>query len=199
MTDGRLTQRSRRSLLKAGILATIATATSGAVVTAISALSRSGPRGVQILQLVATRGRRPVPARYLEGDPKRWFYVTEVPGPVLERVRNSYPPATRVGIDAGLLALSRRCPHLKNSTNWCESSQWFECPAHGSRFNALGEWKDGPAKAGMALIEIRREPDGSLMAIADAPMEGMPQGTDTTGQRSEGPHCVTGAERGNSF
>jgi len=28
---------------------------------------------------------------------------------------------------------------------WCSSSQGFECPCHGSKYNAAGEYEDGPA------------------------------------------------------
>jgi cytochrome b6-f complex iron-sulfur subunit len=44
---------------------------------------------------------------------------------------------------------TQSCPHLGCAVPWCQTSQWFECPCHGSRYNRWGEWTDGPAPRGL--------------------------------------------------
>ena len=46
-----------------------------------------------------------------------------------------YDPALVAGMRIGFVALSQRCPHQGCAVPWCPSSQWFECPCHGSRFD----------------------------------------------------------------
>ena len=47
----------------------------------------------------------------------------------------------------GIVALSQRCVHLGCRVPFCQTSQWFECPCHGSKYNRVGEVKkiDKPA------------------------------------------------------
>ena len=45
----------------------------------------------------------------------------------------------------GLVALYQRCVHLGCRVPWCNSSQGFECPCHGSKYNMVGEYYAGPA------------------------------------------------------
>ena len=45
----------------------------------------------------------------------------------------------------GLVALYQRCVHLGCIVPWCNSSQGFECPCHGSKYNMVGEYYAGPA------------------------------------------------------
>ena len=47
------------------------------------------------------------------------------------------------------IALYQKCPHLGCRVPQCVSSQWFECPCHGSQYNRVGEKKGGPAPRGM--------------------------------------------------
>jgi cytochrome b6-f complex iron-sulfur subunit len=46
---------------------------------------------------------------------------------------------------AGLMALFQRCVHLGCRVPWCATSVGFECPCHGSKYNVIGEYFDGPA------------------------------------------------------
>ncbi|MDX1690963.1 MAG: ubiquinol-cytochrome c reductase iron-sulfur subunit [Acidimicrobiia bacterium] len=48
-------------------------------------------------------------------------------------------------IAGGIMALWQRCVHLGCRVPWCVSSQGFECPCHGSKYNSHGEYEDGPA------------------------------------------------------
>jgi cytochrome b6-f complex iron-sulfur subunit len=73
----------------------------------------------------------------------------------------------------------------------CKTSQWFECPCHGSQYNRVGEKKAGPAPRGLDRFAMSVE--GNLFAVdTGLIIQGPPIGTNTTGQEAEGPHCITG-------
>jgi cytochrome b6-f complex iron-sulfur subunit len=94
-------------------------------------------------------------------------------------------------MEAGITALYQKCPHLGCRVPECASSQWFECPCHGSQYNRNGEKKAGPAPRGMDLFAVSL--DGSNVIIDTGTIvQGAPIGTNTTGQEAEGPHCITG-------
>ncbi len=48
-------------------------------------------------------------------------------------------------VDHNLVALYQTCVHLGCRVPWCTPSQGFECPCHGSKYNAAGEYIAGPA------------------------------------------------------
>lgn len=48
-------------------------------------------------------------------------------------------------VAGGLAALWQKCVHLGCRVPWCQTSQGFECPCHGSKYNSLGEYEAGPA------------------------------------------------------
>lgn len=57
--------------------------------------------------------------------------------------------------DSGqLTALSRKCPHLGCSVQWNSSQTTWDCPCHGSRFDALGKVLQGPAERDLEPIEL---------------------------------------------
>ena len=67
------------------------------------------------------------------------------------------PPCVE-GYEQGVVALYQKCPHLGCRVPWCKTSQWFECPCHGSQYNRVGEKKGGPAPRGMdRFAATRRE------------------------------------------
>jgi cytochrome b6-f complex iron-sulfur subunit len=76
----------------------------------------------------------------------------------------------------------------------CVTSQWFECPCHGSQYNQVGEKKAGPAPRGMDRFPITVGGNGDVTVDTGALVPGPPIGTNTTGQEAEGPHCVGGGE-----
>ena len=45
----------------------------------------------------------------------------------------------------GLMALYQKCVHLGCRVPWCATSQGFECPCHGSKYDFIGEYFGGPA------------------------------------------------------
>lgn len=94
-----------------------------------------------------------------------------------------------MGLDQGYVALWQRCVHLGCRVPWCQSSQWFECPCHGSKYNKVGEKRDGPAPRGLDRFAVEVA-DGNLIVNTGVIFQGPPLGTDTTGQKPEGPACV---------
>ncbi len=89
----------------------------------------------------------------------------------------------------GLMPLYQRCVHLGCRVPFCGSSQWFECPCHGSKYNQAGEYKLGPAPRGMDRFKISIV-GGDVMVDTSQIILGPPRGTDTTGQTLAGPFCV---------
>lgn len=125
--------------------------------------------------------------------PQARSWVTEYPKEALPKAKTVYENQASVftGMQAGLVALYQKCPHLGCRVPTCASSQWFECPCHGSQFNQVGEKKGGPAPRGMDRfgVSITNE----IFVIDTGSVYGGPAiGTNTTGQEAEGPHCVGG-------
>ena len=85
---------------------------------------------------------------------------------------------------------TRRCVHLGCRVPWCQSSQWFECPCHGSKYNRVGEKKAGPAPRGLDRFALHRLGGGEMTIDTGIIHLGPPIGTNTTGQQAEGPLCV---------
>jgi len=92
-------------------------------------------------------------------------------------------------VGGGLMALYQRCVHLGCRVPFCQQSQWFECPCHGSKYSRAGEYKLGPAPRGLDRFPV--ETDGKVLKVdTGRPTTGPPRGTNTTGQSAEGPFCV---------
>ena len=124
--------------------------------------------------------------------PEGRMWVTEYPADALEKARAVYSPSELAGMEAGLVALFQTCPHLGCRVPECSTSQWFECPCHGSRYNQVGEKRAGPAPRGMDHFAMSA--DGGVFVVdTGARIEGPPIGTDTTGQQPEGPSCLGGS------
>ena len=92
-------------------------------------------------------------------------------------------------VQDGLMALYQRCVHLGCRVPFCATSQWFECPCHGSKYNRAGEWRDGPAPTGLDRFAVRVE-NGSVAVDTSQIVKGPPRGIESLGQGPEGPHCV---------
>lgn len=63
----------------------------------------------------------------------------------------------------GIHAISGVCPHLGCIVQKAGDDH-FECPCHGSKFNAQGDAFSGPSPSGLAWVEIRQAPNGALYA-----------------------------------
>ena len=89
----------------------------------------------------------------------------------------------------GLMPLYQRCVHLGCRVPFCQSSQWFECPCHGSKYNKAGEYQAGPAPHGMDRFAILIS--GDLVSVDTSTIViGPPRGTDTIHEPPQGPLCV---------
>ncbi|MGH2686781.1 MAG: ubiquinol-cytochrome c reductase iron-sulfur subunit [Actinomycetota bacterium] len=120
--------------------------------------------------------------------PEARAYLVRYPASALDEARKVYPREVFVGLELGLAALYQKCTHLGCRVPFCETSQWFECPCHASLFNKAGEVMGGPAPRGLDHFVLEVE-DGEVFIVGD-PITGAPQGTNTTKQDPEGPHCI---------
>ena len=123
--------------------------------------------------------------------PEGRMWVTEYPEGALEKARAVYSPSELAGMEAGVVALYQKCVHLGCRVPSCETSQWFECPCHGSQYNRVGEKKAGPAPRGLDRFAMSVT-GGALTVDTGLIIQGPAIGTNTTGQEAEGPHCITG-------
>jgi cytochrome b6-f complex iron-sulfur subunit len=125
--------------------------------------------------------------------PEARTWLTSFPAGALPKARAAYAtqPSVLAGMEAGVVALYQKCPHLGCRVPECKSSQWFECPCHGSQYDRVGEKKAGPAPRGMDRFGVSVS-NGSVIVDTGTVFNGAPIGTNTTGQEAEGPHCITG-------
>ena len=88
--------------------------------------------------------------------PEARAWVTEYPRESLAKAETIYAGQAPVfsGMSSGIVALYQKCPHLGCRVPNCPTSQWFECPCHGSQFNRVGEKKGGPAPRGMDRFAV---------------------------------------------
>lgn len=121
--------------------------------------------------------------------PEGRAWITEYPAGAIERARTVYSPAELAGMEAGVIALFQKCPHLGCRVPSCATSQWFECPCHGSKYNQVGEKRGGPAPRGMDRFAMSVT-NGVLTVDTGTIIQGPPIGTNTTGQEAEGPNCI---------
>ncbi len=128
--------------------------------------------------------------------PEGRMWVTEYPASALEKAKTSYGFIAQVepGLEAGVVALYQTCPHLGCRVPECLTSQWFECPCHGSQYNRVGEKKGGPAPRGMDRFPMTVSAGNELLVNTGVIIQGPPIGTNTTGQEAEGPHCIGSSE-----
>jgi len=66
-------------------------------------------------------------------------------------------------IAEGLVAVYQRCVHLGCRVPWCNSSQGFECPCHGSKYNMVGEYYAGPAPRNLDRFVVNVSSSGKLI------------------------------------
>jgi cytochrome b6-f complex iron-sulfur subunit len=122
--------------------------------------------------------------------PEARAYVNVYPVEDVPKAKaQGYPDAIVPNLEAGVIVQYQKCPHLGCRVPWCQTSQWFECPCHGSKYNRVGEKRDGPAPRGMTLWRAETEND-TLVIDTAIEYPGMKIGTDTTGQKPEGPSCI---------
>jgi cytochrome b6-f complex iron-sulfur subunit len=123
--------------------------------------------------------------------PNGRMWVTSYPSAALPNARAVFSDAPGVveGMEAGYVAIYQKCPHLGCRVPECVTSQWFECPCHGSQYNKAGEHKAGPAPRGMDRFPMSVQ-GNNLVVDTGTIIQGPPIGTNTTGQEAEGPNCI---------
>ncbi|MFO8075304.1 MAG: Rieske 2Fe-2S domain-containing protein [Actinomycetota bacterium] len=94
------------------------------------------------------------------------------------------------GGQARVLALYQVCVHLGCAVPWCSTSQWWECPCHGSQYNRWGEWMSGPAARGLDRFRVEIADDGTLLLDTSEIVTGPSRGAQTLEQPPQGPHCT---------
>jgi len=114
------------------------------------------------------------------------FYVVEWNGQPGSGQAN-YPS---LGVTAnGVMPLYQKCVHLGCRVPFCQQSQWFECPCHGSKYNDAGEYQLGPAPRGLDRFAMTMEGDHVIVDTSGVIL-GPPRGTNTINEPPQGPFCV---------
>jgi cytochrome b6-f complex iron-sulfur subunit len=124
--------------------------------------------------------------------PEGRMWLTEYPANAIPKAQTGYGFYSQVeqGLNAGVVALFQTCPHLGCRVPECATSQWFECPCHGSQYNQVGEKKGGPAPRGMDRFPMAVNAAQELLVDTGTVIQGPPIGVNTTGQEAEGPNCL---------
>jgi cytochrome b6-f complex iron-sulfur subunit len=91
-----------------------------------------------------------------------------------------------------VIALSWKCPHLGCRVPWCDSSAEFECPCHGSIFNRVGEYREGPATHGMDRYPTTVDENGVVLVDTSIVIQGPPAGRESIDEPPAGPRCIGG-------
>ena len=126
--------------------------------------------------------------------PEARAWITEYPTDAVPKAEEVYAASLLPGMRRGLIASYQKCPHLGCRVPQCVTSQWFECGCHGSQYNRVGEKKGGPAPRGMDHFPLEFSSSDEVTVDTGTIVQGMPIGTNTTGQEAEGPHCVGAAD-----
>jgi cytochrome b6-f complex iron-sulfur subunit len=92
-------------------------------------------------------------------------------------------------IAGGLTALWQKCVHLGCRVPWCASSQGFECPCHGSKYNFVGEYQAGPAPRNLDRFVVEVTADGRFIINTGSVIQ-TARATVKTVPYPQGPNCV---------
>jgi cytochrome b6-f complex iron-sulfur subunit len=91
-------------------------------------------------------------------------------------------------VAGNLMALFQRCVHLGCRVPWCATAVGFECPCHGSKYNAIGEYFGGPAPRNLDRFVVEVVNDrfiiktGSIIETSRASALSVPY--------PQGPSCI---------
>ena len=134
------------------------------VTSVVGLAGACGVAGVSNLLFFKPRVTYGEPSRFRVGRPESLPMGTRLP---LARQR-----VTIVRTAAGLCAISNTCTHLGCVVTTTEIG--FDCPCHGSRFDAEGTVLGGPAPRPLPWFRIALSPNGELEVDT---AEAVPAGT----------------------
>ncbi len=97
--------------------------------------------------------------------------------------------ADRDVVAGGLMALYQRCVHLGCRVPWCNDSQGFECPCHGSKYNSIGEYFAGPAPRNLDRFAVNVTEEGRLVIRTGMIVE-TPRAIAQSVSYPQGPSCI---------
>lgn len=93
------------------------------------------------------------------------------------------------GGNTGLMALWQKCVHLGCRVPECASSQGFECPCHGSKYNYHGEYDSGPAPRNLDRFAVEVDERGDMIVDTGTVLE-TPRARVKTIAYPQGPSCL---------
>jgi cytochrome b6-f complex iron-sulfur subunit len=88
----------------------------------------------------------------------------------------------------GLMALYQKCVHLGCRVPWCAPSQGFECPCHGSKYDAYGEYFGGPAPRNLDRFTV--EVVDGVFVIHTGEIIQTPRAPRRSVAYPQGPSCI---------
>ncbi len=88
----------------------------------------------------------------------------------------------------GLMALYQRCVHLGCRVPWCATSQGFECPCHGSKYDSIGEYSNGPAPRNLDRFTVEVVDDRFIINTGDIIQT--PRAPSRSVEYPQGPSCI---------
>jgi cytochrome b6-f complex iron-sulfur subunit len=92
-------------------------------------------------------------------------------------------------VAGGLTALWQKCVHLGCRVPWCATSQGFECPCHGSKYNFVGEYQAGPAPRNLDRFVVEITDDGRFIIDTGTVIQ-TARATAKTVPYPQGPSCI---------
>lgn len=117
--------------------------------------------------------------------PEGRAYIVPAPAALSDQYRDKSVAAD------GVMALYQRCVHLGCRVPWCQTSQGFECPCHGSKYNGIGEYNAGPAPRNLDRFVVEANSQGELIiktgSIIETPRAFLP-----SVEYPKGPSCLGG-------
>ena len=182
---------TRRQFFNRGILTGLSLAVAGFGGAALAFLWPSGASGFggKINVGSVADVQKAIDAKQPFYNASAKVYIQPFPKQDVAKAQTVYPSTITAGMAQGYVALYQKCVHLGCRVPWCQTSQWFECPCHGSKYNRVGEKRGGPAPRGLDRFVVDVS-GGSIVVDTGTIIQGPPIGTDTTGQGQEGAPCV---------
>lgn len=116
--------------------------------------------------------------------PEAKAYVVPAPAQLSEQFAD-IPVAA-----GGVMALFQRCVHLGCRVPWCQTSQGFECPCHGSKYNGVGEYFAGPAPRNLDRFVIEITDTGELIIKTGSRLE-TPRAFQKSVEYPQGVSCIS--------